>query len=103
MNQHQPLLRVISRTIKRPTVGRIRHQVESEDRFIADRNLRTDAVIKSRDLRDAPSLEYRDKATHADPQARGRLCDGSAERISCPYLRVAQEPAICSSGTTSVL
>ena len=43
VNQHQPLVNAISRTLKR--LG-IRHQVESDDSFTADRNLRMDIVVR---------------------------------------------------------
>ena len=71
MNQHQPLLHAISRTLKR--LG-ILHQVESGEPFTAERNLRMDIVIRRGSLRDALNREYRDKSTlldvtHAEPQA----------------------------------
>ena len=51
VNQHQPLLHAISRTLKR--LG-ILHQVESGEPFTAERNLRMDIVIRRGSLRDAP-------------------------------------------------
>ena len=58
MNQHQPILHAISRTLKR--LG-IPHQVESGELFTSDRNLRMDIVIR-RGIRDAPNREYSDKS-----------------------------------------
>ena len=57
VNQHQPLLHAISRTLKRL---RIPHQVESGEPFTAERNLRMDIVIRRGSLQDAPNREYRD-------------------------------------------
>ena len=54
VNNHQPLLHVISRTLKR--LG-IPLQMESGEPFTAERNLRMDIVIR-RGLRDAPNREY---------------------------------------------
>ena len=81
VNQHQPLVHAISRTLKR--LG-IRHQVESGEPFTADRNLRMDIVVRRGGLRDAPNREYREKSilldvTHADPQAQIHLRGGSAD------------------------
>ena len=80
VNQHQPRLRAICRTLKR--LG-ILHQVESGKPFTADKNLRMDIVVV-RGLRDAPNREYRNKSflldvTHADPQAQVHLRGGSAD------------------------
>ena len=82
VNQHQPLVHALSRTFKRLSIG---HQVESGAPFNADRNLRMEIVIERAGLRDAMSSEYRNKAiipdvTHADPQARVYMRDGSADR-----------------------
>ena len=51
VNQHQPLLHMITRTLKR--LG-IPNQVESGEPFTADRNLRMNVAI-SRGFRDAPN------------------------------------------------
>ena len=68
MNQHQPLLHAISRTLERLGVP---HQVESGEPFTAERNLRMDIVVRRSGL---PNREYRGKSilldvTHADLQA----------------------------------
>ena len=81
MNQHQPLLLAISRTLKR--LG-IPHQVESSEPITADRNLRMDIVIRRGGLRDAPNREYRVKSillnvTHAYLQAQVHLRRCSAD------------------------
>ena len=55
VNQHQPLLHAISRTLK--LLG-ISHQVESGEQFTAERNLRTDIVIRRGSVRDAPNREH---------------------------------------------
>ena len=81
VNQHQPLLHAISRTLKRLGVP---HQLESVEPVTADKNLRMDIVVR-RGLRNAPNPEYRDKSilvhvTHADPQAQQvHLRAGSAD------------------------
>ena len=67
VNQHQPLVHALSRTFKQMS---IRHQMESEVPFNADRDLRIGMVIEN--LRDATASEYRNKAilldvTYADP------------------------------------
>ena len=93
MNQHQPLLHTISRTLKR--IG-IQHQVESGEPVTAETNLRKDIVIRRGSLGDAPNREYRDKSilldvTHADPQAQVHLRGGSSDHDgSAVYLRGAQ-------------
>ena len=81
VNQRQPLLHVISRSLKR--LG-IPHQVESGEPFIAGRNLRMDIVIRTGGLRNAPNTEYREKSillnvTRVDPQAQIHLQGGSAD------------------------
>ena len=81
MNQHQPILHAISRTLKR--LG-IPHQVESGELFTADRNLRMDIVIRRGGFWDAPNREYRDRSilldvTYADPQSQVHLRGGSAD------------------------
>ena len=81
VNQNQPLVHAISRTLKR--LG-IPHQVESGEPFTADRNLRVDIVVRRTGLRDAPNREYRETSillgvTHADPQAQVYLRGGSAD------------------------
>ena len=50
VNQHQPLLHEISRTLKRLEIS---HQVESGEPFSAERNLRMDIIIRRGSLRDA--------------------------------------------------
>lgn len=70
MNQYKPLLRAVSRTLRR--LG-ILHQVERGEPLTADRNLRMEIVTRRGDLRDAPNREYPDKSilldvTHDDPQ-----------------------------------
>ena len=75
VNQHQPLLHAISRTLKR--LG-IPHQVESGEAFTAERNLRMDIVVRRGGLSDAPNREYREKSilldvTHAVISAK-RQC-----------------------------
>ena len=75
VNQRQPLLHAISRTLK--WLG-ISHQVESGEPFTAERNLRMD-IIRRGSLRDAPNREYRDKSVlldviHADPQTQVHVC-----------------------------
>ena len=82
VNQHQPLVHALSRTLKRMS---IRHQVESGAPFNAERDLRMDIVIERGGLRDATAAEYRNKAilldvTYADPQAVGHMRAGSANR-----------------------
>ena len=82
MNQYQPLLHSISRTLKRL---RVSHQADSGEPFTADRNLRMDIVASRGDIGDAPNPEYRNKSillvdvTHADPQAQEYLWAGSAD------------------------
>ena len=49
VNQHQPLLHTISRTLKRHGIS---HQVESGEPFTVDRNLRMDNVIRREGLWD---------------------------------------------------
>ena len=63
VNQHQPLLHSISRTLKRL---RVLHQVQSGEPFTADRNLRMDIVVGGGGLRNAPNPEYRDKSIMVD-------------------------------------
>ena len=72
VNQHQPLLHAVSRTLKR--LGNP-HQVESGEPFTAERNLRMDIVIRIGNPRDAPNREYRARSilldvTHSDPQTQ---------------------------------
>ena len=67
VNQHQPIIHAISRTLKQLGVP---HQVESGESFTADRNVRMDIVV-GRGLRNAPNPEYGDESilvdvTHAD-------------------------------------
>ena len=81
VNQHQPLLHTMSRTLNR--LG-ILHHVESGKPFTADRNVPMDIVIRRRGLRNAPNREYRDMpilpdVTHADLQAQVHLGGGSAD------------------------
>ena len=81
MNQHQPLLHAISRTLK--WLG-LSHQVEGGEPITADRNLRMDSVVRRGRLRNVPNPEHRDKSilvnvTHADPQAQVHLQVGSAD------------------------
>ena len=83
VNQHQPLVHALSRTLKSMSVRR--HQVESGAPFHADRDLRMDIVIEAGGLRDATAPEYRDKSillnvTYADPQAGVHMRVGSADR-----------------------
>ena len=59
VNQHQPLLHAISRTLKRLGVP---HQLESGEPFTTDRNLRMDIVVRRGGIRNAPNPEYRDKS-----------------------------------------
>eukprot|EP00904_Undaria_pinnatifida_P007452 jgi/Undpi1/3837/HiC_scaffold_16.g07206.m1 len=80
VNQHQPLVHALSRTLKSMSV---RHQVESGAPFHADRDLRMDIVIEAGGLRDATAPEYRDKSilldvTYADPQAGVHMRAGRA-------------------------
>ena len=82
VNQHQPLVHALSRIFKRMP---IHQQVESGAPVNAGRNLRMDIVIEKGGLRDPTSSEYRNKAirldfTHADPQARVYMRDGSSDR-----------------------
>ena len=82
VNQHQPLVHALSRTLKSMSV---RHQMESGAPFHADRDLRMDIVIEAGGLRDATASEYRDKSilldvTYADPQAGVHMRAGSADR-----------------------
>ena len=81
VNQHQPLVHAMPRTLKR--LG-IRHRVESGEAFTADRNLRMDIVARRGGLRDAPNREYREKSilldvTNADSQAQIYLRGSSAD------------------------
>ena len=81
VNQHQPLLHAIPRTLKRLGIS---HQVESGEPFTAERNLRMDIVTRRGSLRDAPNREYTNKSTlldvaHADPQGQVHLRGGSAD------------------------
>ena len=71
VNQHQPLLHAISRTLKRLGIS---HQADSGEPFTAERDVRMDIVIRRGSLRDAPNRAYRHKSilldvTHAEPQA----------------------------------
>ena len=82
MDQHQPLVQSLSRTLKSMSV---RHQVESGAAFHADRDLLMDIVIEAGGQRDATASEYRDKSmlldvTYADPQAGVHMRTGSADR-----------------------
>ena len=63
VNQHQPLLHPISRTLKRLGVP---HQVGNGEPFTADRNLPMDIVVRRGGLRDSPLQEYREKSTLLD-------------------------------------
>ena len=79
VNQHQPRLHAISRTLKRLEIP---HKVESGEPFTADRNLRVDIVIRRGGLRDAPR-ECREKSilldvAPADQQAQVHTCGDSA-------------------------
>ena len=100
VNQHQPLVHVLSRTLKSMS---IRHQVESGALFHADRDLRMDIVIEAGGLRDATASEYRDKSvlldvTYADPQAGVHMRAGSADRNGSLSAASTSE-ALRSSGT----
>ena len=69
VNQHQPLLDAISRSLKRHGAP---HQAESGEPFTADRNLRMDIIVRGGGFWNAPNPEYRDKSIlvdviHADP------------------------------------
>ena len=86
VNQHQPRVHAISRTLKR--LG-VLHQVESGEAFMVDRNLRMDIVVRRSGLRDAPNREYREKSilldvTHADPHAQVHRRGGSADHDGSP-------------------
>ena len=54
LNQHQPLLHAISRTLKRLGVS---HQVGSGEPFTAGKSPRMDIVVGRGGLRDAPNRE----------------------------------------------
>ena len=80
VNQHQPLLHAISRTLKRLGVP---HQVESGEAFTVDINLRMDIVVMRGRLRNAPNPEYRDKSILVDvtdSQAQVHLRAGSPDQ-----------------------
>ena len=103
VNQHQPLMHALSRTLKSMSV---RHQEESGAQFHADRDLRMDIVIEAGGLRDATAPEYCDKSilldvTYADPQAgvHMRCRKRGSKRISGFYFRGAQTQPLRSSGT----
>lgn len=78
MNQRQPLLHAISRILKR--LG-IPHQVESEEPFTADRNLRMDIIVRRGCTLDPSYREY-DKSilvTYVDSKSSGTLRGGGAD------------------------
>ena len=87
VNQHQPLVHAMSRTLKR--LG-IRHQVESAEPFTTvDRNLRMDIAVRRGGFRNPPNREYREKSmllvvAHVDPQAQIHLQGGSADHDGSP-------------------
>ena len=81
VNQHQPLVHARSRLLK--WLG-IPHQVESDEPFTADRNLRMEIVVRRGGLRDAPNGEFGEKSilldvTRADPRVQIHLRGGSAD------------------------
>ena len=97
VNQHQPLLHVISRSFTRLGIS---HQVESGEPFTAERNLQM--VVIRRHLRDTPNREYKDKSipldvTHADPQVQVHLQGGrsghDSSAASTPEVRKRQHYA----------
>ena len=85
---HMPPSRRAAKPASAPSTFKrlsIRHHVESGAPFNAGRNLLMGSVIKRGGLRDATSSEYRNKAilldvTHANPQARVHMRDGSNDR-----------------------
>ena len=79
-NQHQPLLRAISRALKPPGMP---CQVESGEPFTADNNLRVESIVYIGGFRCAPIQEYRNKSILlffiiADSQAQVYLLGSSA-------------------------
>ena len=71
VNQHQPLVHALSRTLKSMSIG---HQVQSEAPLHANRDFRMDVVIEAGGLQDATTWEYGNKSllldvTYAGPQA----------------------------------
>ena len=80
VNQHQPLLRSISRTLKRLWAS---HHVEGGEPFAPDRNLLME-IVRRGGRSDAPNQDYREKSilldvTHADPQAQVHRQGGRAD------------------------
>ena len=81
VNQHQPLLHAIFRTLKRLEIP---HQVETGEPLTVDGSLRVDVVVRREDLWDSSNREYMDTSvlldvTQADPQAQVRLRGGCAD------------------------
>ena len=93
MNQHQPLVHALSRTLK---IMPIRHQAESGAPLHANRDLCMDIVIETGGRRDATASEYRNTAilldvTYADPQAgvhMGQAALTTTDQL-LPFLRRA--------------
>ena len=77
VNQNQPLLHAISRTLKR--LG-IPNQVESGEPFAADRNLRVDIVVRRRGLRDTPNRAQREVHPAGRHSCRSSIADTPAGR-----------------------
>ena len=100
VNQHQPLLHMITRTLKR--LG-IPNQVESGEPFTADRNLRMNVAI-SRGFRDAPNgnTETRPSCWTSPMQTRKRryTCGEAAVLITMDQLPL---PPRCASVNTTLV
>ena len=82
VNMHEPLKYALSTALK--GMG-VQHDVESGAPFTGERHLSMDIVTRPGALRNASSSVYRNKGilldvTHADPQARVHLRNGSATR-----------------------
>ena len=82
VNQHQPLVHATSCFLTRISV---RHQVERDAPFNADRDLRMTIVIARGGLRDASASDFRHKiilmdVTYTDPQTGVHLRAGSADQ-----------------------
>ena len=97
VNQHQPLLHAISRTPKRLGFPR---QVESDEPFTADKNLRIDIVVRRGDLRDAPNRVHSAgrhpcRPTRAGTPARRQLVLTTMDQLLLP-------PRHTSANTTFV-
>ena len=63
VNQHQPLVHSLSRSVKRTA---IHHHVESGAPFKRNKDLRMDIIIEKGGLRDATASEYRNKSILLD-------------------------------------